>query len=113
MILLWFISFIDANNKKATNIFSVFGEEANDVISDFKKANSVFTLKPTTRVNVLKFISRVIETAKKKEKINTAIPLNLVCFEFLISKYGLKKIAEIKLRQVLKKKVIFLTKVLS
>lgn len=86
--------------RPAPRQFSVNGEDANNVLN-FVNNLKLSNIKPLSLTNVLKFLCSVYQERKKSNNSATAMPLHVYCYEFFISNYGLKKIAEDKLKKVI------------
>jgi len=84
------------NNYKG--FFSVNTEDANAILFTVNSLQAP-QIRPLSIQMVLKFICTVYQE-RSKAGSNSQTPLHIYCYDFFISQYGLKKIADDKLKKV-------------
>ena len=79
-------------------IYSINTDDANAVliwVNSLQKSQ----IRPISIQTVFKFICSIYQE-RKKNILNSQAPLHVYCYDFFISQYGLKKIADDKLKKV-------------
>jgi len=88
--------------KNLNKIYSVNAEDANAILS-LVNTLQISQIRPLSLQTVLKFVCLIYQE-KKKNGPSAQAPLHVYCYDFFISQYGLKKIAEDKLKKVIENK---------
>ena len=78
--------------------YSVNSDDANSVLQVVNSLQ-ISEIRPLSLMTVLKFICTIYQE-RRKTGSNSQAPLHIFCYDFFISQYGLKKLAEDKLRKV-------------
>ena len=94
-----------ANLKKTERNFSVNADAANSLlIKIIESEGSKKTRNHVTKNNILKMIGTIYSEKLTNSQNNINNPLHILIYDLFLNKYGLKKIAESKLKQVRIKK---------
>lgn len=88
--------------KNSGNPYKQFSPNAEDATAVLNWVNnlSISQIKPLSLQMALKFIGSIYQDRKKNTN-NASTPLHIYCYDFFISNYGLKKLAEDKLKKVI------------
>lgn len=90
-----------ANLKKIDRNYSVNAEAANNLVNKIIENEKLKKLRNSmTRLNILKMIAIIYTEKVMNTQNNLNNPLNVLVYDMFLNKYGLKKIAENKYKQV-------------